>query len=88
MPEKSRSNKAKECFYGLVTVGERGQVVIPVELRKELEIQAGDKLLILKHPSGEGIMLIPAEAMREFMSAMLANLENVERTVIESHEQE
>jgi AbrB family looped-hinge helix DNA binding protein len=82
MAEKTRQErqeKAEECFYGTVTVGERGQVVIPAELRKELEIQAGDKLLIWKHPSGKGVMLFPIDAMREFMNRMLANLEHAER---------
>ena len=79
-PDKQdKPNKPEECFYGTVTVGERGQVVIPAELRKELEIQAGDKLLIWKHPSGKGVMLFPADAVREFMNKMLANLEHAER---------
>ena len=66
-----KQDKGEECFYGTVTVGERGQVVVPAELRKELEIQAGDKLLIWKHPSGKGVMLFPVDAVREFMNKML-----------------
>ena len=54
-------------------------MVIPAELRKALEVQAGDKLLIWKHPSGKGVMLFPANAMRECMNRMLANLEHAER---------
>ena len=42
-------------------------------------IQAGDKLLIWKHPSGKGVMLFPVDAVREFMNKMLANLEHAER---------
>lgn len=34
-------------FYGSVTVGERGQIVLPSKLRKEFEIKAGDKILVL-----------------------------------------
>lgn len=33
-------------FYGSVTVSERGQIVIPVEARKDFNIKAGDKLLV------------------------------------------
>lgn len=76
---QDKAEKAEECFYGAVTVGERGQVVIPAELRKALEVQAGDKLLIWKHPSGKGVMLFPVDAVREFMNKMLANLEHAER---------
>ena len=36
----------KGKLFGAVTVGERGQLVIPAELRKELKIKAGDKLMI------------------------------------------
>jgi AbrB family looped-hinge helix DNA binding protein len=33
-------------FYGSVTVSERGQVVIPVDARKDFNIKTGDKLLV------------------------------------------
>jgi AbrB family looped-hinge helix DNA binding protein len=33
-------------FYGSVTVSERGQIVIPVEARKNFGIKTGDKLLV------------------------------------------
>ncbi len=34
-------------FYGSVTVGERGQIVIPAEARRDFNIKPGDKLLVL-----------------------------------------
>jgi AbrB family looped-hinge helix DNA binding protein len=33
-------------FYGSVTVSERGQMVIPVDARKDFGIKTGDKLLV------------------------------------------
>jgi AbrB family looped-hinge helix DNA binding protein len=33
-------------FYGSVTVSERGQIVIPVDARKDFNIKTGDKLLV------------------------------------------
>ena len=36
----------RKKFYGSVTVSERGQIVIPVEARKDFAIKAGDKLLV------------------------------------------
>jgi AbrB family looped-hinge helix DNA binding protein len=33
-------------FYGSVTIGERGQIVIPVDARKDFGMQPGDKLLV------------------------------------------
>ncbi len=37
---------AGKKFYGSVTVGERGQIVIPIEGRKDFNIRPGDKLLV------------------------------------------
>ena len=33
-------------FYGSVTVSQRGQIVIPVDARKDFNIKTGDKLLV------------------------------------------
>lgn len=33
-------------FYGTATVGEKGQIVIPQEARKNLKLKKGDKLLV------------------------------------------
>ena len=33
-------------FYGSVTVSERGQVVIPADVRKDFNIRTGDRLLV------------------------------------------
>ena len=45
----------QEDFVGSVTVGERGQVVIPAAARERCHIQPGDKLLCFVHPSGGGV---------------------------------
>ncbi len=36
--------------YGSVNVGERGQIVIPASLRKEMNIKAGDQLMVFAKP--------------------------------------
>jgi AbrB family looped-hinge helix DNA binding protein len=33
-------------FYGSVTVSERGQIVIPIDARKDFDIKTGDRLLV------------------------------------------
>ena len=38
--------KNGEQFYGTTTLGEKGQVVIPVQARKSMNIKKGDKLLV------------------------------------------
>ncbi|MFN7172218.1 MAG: AbrB/MazE/SpoVT family DNA-binding domain-containing protein [Fimbriimonadaceae bacterium] len=59
-----------QLFYGAVTMGERGQIVIPVEARHELEMVAGDKLLIIRHPDGDGLMLFKLEHARQFLKQL------------------
>jgi len=38
--------KKNKNFYGSVTIGERGQVVIPADARKSLNLEKGEKLLV------------------------------------------
>ncbi len=56
-------------IYGTVTVGERGQIAIPVELRKYFGIKAGDKLFVFSKGK-EFINLIPAGQFNEFLTNM------------------
>ena len=66
-------------FFGAVTVGERGQVVIPSEARRELGIEPGDKLLIIRGPGKHGLMLGKLDEIREFMNSFRDGLERVEK---------
>ena len=59
--------KGKHLF-GLVTVGEKGQIVIPVKARKIFEINPGDQIVVLGD-EGQGIALVKTE---NFLS--LANM--------------
>ena len=45
-------------FYGSVTVGERGQVVIPAQARRDHHIEAGQKLIVLGSPEGLALLSI------------------------------
>ena len=57
-------------FHGSVTVGERGQIVIPADVRRAFGIEAGEKLLILCHPADQSILIVKADAMMQFLSKM------------------
>ena len=61
-------------FFGTVNVGERGQIVIPAEIRKKMDIQTGDKLIVLGHPAKQGLMLVKIGAMREFLDDLATKL--------------
>lgn len=73
----------EDNFYGAATVGELGQVVIPAEARKKFGINPGDKILVIGHPAGGGIILCKIDSMREFFSSMLEDLSRIESTVEE-----
>ncbi len=73
--KNSRDGAGQEqFFYGSVTVGERGQVVIPAKARRDYNIENGDQLLIMGHPSKHGLMMLKVEAIREFLTVMTESL--------------
>jgi len=74
----------EQFFYGSVTVGERGQIVIPAEARAEMEIYAGDKLLIMRHPVHKGLNIFKFEAVREFLDDFQKTLNKLEKESTES----
>ena len=62
----------KQCdvkMYGSVTVGTKGQVVIPVDVRSDLDINPGDTLVVVtKH--GKAIGMVKTDDMEAFMEYM------------------
>ena len=53
---------AKEKYVGICKVGEKGQVVIPKEIRKLFDINAGDSIIVLADKQ-KGIALLKADAI-------------------------
>lgn len=78
----------EELFYGAATVGERGQVVIPAHARAQLGIKPGDKLLIMKHPFHNGLMMSKIEAMQGLLDDLKASLDQVQARVENGEETE
>ena len=56
-------------IWGSVTVGDRGQLVIPKEARERFGIVGGTRLIVLG--DGEGIALIPAKVFEARIRAVL-----------------
>ena len=50
--------------FGVVTVGEKGQIVIPVRARKIFNIRPGDRLLVLGD-TGQGLAMIREQDIYE-----------------------
>jgi len=68
------------CF-GTAVLGPRGQLVIPMEARKELGIDTGSKLLVFGHFGGRGLIFIKAEAAEELLNIMSSRLDEVANLV-------
>jgi len=71
------------CF-GTTVVGPRGQVVIPVEARKEIEVDAGSKLLVFGHFNGQGLIFVKVEVAEELLNVMSSKLDEVAKVVRDS----
>lgn len=57
----------KRLVYGVITVSDKGQIAIPVDLRKDLGITQGDKLFILKRKDETGFSLIKLDRIDDLM---------------------
>jgi AbrB family looped-hinge helix DNA binding protein len=68
-------------FYGSTTVGERGQIVLPVKLRNDLQLKKGDKLIVVGNPTSSHISLINAESMDEFLETMTQNINQMREKI-------
>jgi AbrB family looped-hinge helix DNA binding protein len=55
-----------EGWCASVRVGERGQIVIPYELRETLDIKSGDTLIVCR--KGDSILVFKSEKIRKFLS--------------------
>lgn len=75
-------------FQGAVTVGERGQIVIPAEVRRAFGIEAGEKLLILCHPADQSIIIVKADTMIRFLSKMQEAIQGVSLEALQEEGEE
>ena len=59
-------------IFGVVKVGERGQIVIPKEARELYEIKAGDNLMVLGDQ--KGIALLKTEVFQSIINQAMGGL--------------
>lgn len=67
-------------FYGTTTLGEKGQVVIPMEARKAMKLKAGEKLLVF----GKGndmLAFAKVNSLEKFAVNLAKRLENIRRII-------
>ena len=69
----------KGKLYGAATIGERGQLVIPANLRKELNINAGDTLMIFANVDKKSVSMMREKDFGDFLhkaSKIISKLES------------
>jgi AbrB family looped-hinge helix DNA binding protein len=70
--------------YGAATVGERGQFVIPAELRKALKIKSGDQLMIFAKLDKGIITLMHSRDFNKFVQRAAKIISKLERKMPKS----
>ena len=61
-------------IFGVVKVGERGQIVIPKEAREVYGIKAGDSLLVLG--DSKGMAILKTEIFQDKIDEMLGGTDH------------
>lgn len=67
-------------MHGSVVVWSKGQIVIPSDVRKMLEIEPWDSLFCITK-DGKAIWLIPTQNLNDFMEYMKSEMEAVRAAV-------
>ena len=67
-PNLPLAPKGKHAF-GIVTVGEKGQIVIPAKARKIFDIHAGDSLVVLGDEA-QGIAIVKEQHFVELLQTI------------------
>jgi len=71
-------------FYGKVPVGTKGQIVIPAEARKAMNIGPGDKVIIMSGPHRQNrvINIIPEDEFNKFLKLFEKHLTDMKKAVM------
>ena len=64
--------KDGKYIFGVVKVGDKGQIVIPRDARKQYDIKPGDALLLLGDDSG--MALVKTEIFESFVGQVMEGL--------------
>ncbi len=68
-------------FYGSVTVGTKGQIVIPADARETLKISSGDKLIVFGVPERNMLGVCPVEGVEAMLGEMTKKIKAIRNAV-------
>ncbi len=66
-------------IVGITTVSERGQIVIPKNIRDQLKIDKGSQFLMIFN--GDGLMLVTLESMRKLSNHLSKEIKKVNKLI-------
>ena len=69
-------NYKDKHFFGTVKVGERGQIVIPKEVRDKFNIKAGDNVIVFGIDKKEKLVILKEDVIRDYALKILEDLDN------------
>jgi AbrB family looped-hinge helix DNA binding protein len=75
----------KGKVYGAVTIGERGQLVIPAELRRAFHIKSGDQLMVFAKLDKKVINLMTSQDFSQFLERAEKVISKLEKKIPNRH---
>ena len=58
-------------IYGTATVNDKGQIVIPADARKHLDIEPDSKLVVIGGGFGKALCLVPSDEFEKKMQGVM-----------------
>lgn len=75
-----KSVKNKKIFYGTTIIGEKGQVVVPIEARKRLNLKKGERLLVFGM-GGDMVALIKLSRVEKIAQHLSEKLKTIDKII-------
>lgn len=71
-------------LVGTVTVGPKGQIVVPAEVRESMNIAPGDKLIALYHEHKKSVVFITEQQAQRFVATLGSQFADFQQQLKES----
>jgi len=79
-----KTDKIKKSFYGMTTLGEKGQVVVPASARERMKLEKGEKLLAFSFDE-DMLILYKIDGLEKFASHLGEKLKDINSIIRKSN---